>query len=261
MWILCTWCSRSKYFSWNKGWETDYLPVHHIARAASIPLKLRLNWPRKAWVRWWLVGVPVCCDTDIEPYLPEIDHYEDVVEAIFQYLWLLRSAGYQRETGFHEMASLSALGFRFKEKGQAADYASSLAGKLQRGYPPEWTLSGPHVVRKEDPSGSWRETGPACCWDGDGFVWHWFPRTLKTRTGLSEQYYDTRYSIEPVSERMKKVSRVGLPVNVRRCKDKHTLNCSFYRHGSCQRPTQNCDCRHETNLFQSALTSTSWKEL
>ena len=38
--------------------------------------------------------------------------------------------------------------FRFAEKDQPAEFCSSTASTMQRAYPPDWILSGPHLLRQ-----------------------------------------------------------------------------------------------------------------
>ncbi|KAF9206076.1 Insulinase (Peptidase M16) [Haplosporangium sp. Z 27] len=73
-------------------------------------------------------------------------HYEDVTVIIFQYIQMLRQEGV-RPYIWEEIASLAATTFRFKEKSPASGYTSRLAGVMQRGYAPEWILSGSYLIR------------------------------------------------------------------------------------------------------------------
>ncbi|KAI7855111.1 Metalloenzyme, LuxS/M16 peptidase-like protein [Circinella umbellata] len=76
--------------------------------------------------------------------------YEDVVLCIFQYIELLRRTGVQKST-FDEVQSLASLAFRFKEKYPPSQYTSRLAGLMQHGYPSQYVLSGPSLIREYDP--------------------------------------------------------------------------------------------------------------
>ncbi|KAF9179055.1 Insulinase (Peptidase M16) [Haplosporangium sp. Z 767] len=80
-----------------------------------------------------------------------LSHYEDVTLIIFQYIQMLRHEGV-RPYIWDEIASLAATSFRFKEKSPASGYTSRLAGVMQRGYAPEWVLSGSYLIRGSDPS-------------------------------------------------------------------------------------------------------------
>ncbi|KAF8931622.1 Metalloenzyme, LuxS/M16 peptidase-like protein [Dissophora ornata] len=78
-------------------------------------------------------------------------HYEDVTLIIFQYIHMLRREGV-RPYIWDEIAALATTSFRFKEKSPAAGYSSRLAGVMQRGYAPEWVLSGSYLIRGSDPN-------------------------------------------------------------------------------------------------------------
>ncbi|KAG0266792.1 Insulinase (Peptidase M16) [Mortierella polycephala] len=80
-----------------------------------------------------------------------LSHYEDVTLIIFQYIQMLRHEGV-RPYIWDELASLAATSFRFKEKSPASGYTSRLAGVMQRGYAPEWVLSGSYLIRGSDPT-------------------------------------------------------------------------------------------------------------
>lgn len=79
-----------------------------------------------------------------------LEHYEDVVLCVFQYIELLKRSGVQ-ESIFKEVQSLASLAFRFKEKYPPSQYTSRLAGLMQHGYPPQFVLSGPSLIREYNP--------------------------------------------------------------------------------------------------------------
>ncbi|KAF9978161.1 Insulinase (Peptidase M16) [Actinomortierella ambigua] len=130
-------------------------------------------------------------------------HYEDVTCTIFQYIDLLRQEGV-RPYIWNELSQLADVSFRFKEKSQAAGYVSRLAGIMQRGYAPEWVLSGSYLIRESDPKlvmdclgylrkDNWRAAlvaqDPSMVPGGE-FT-------------LREHYYGTEYHVEPVGESLK----------------------------------------------------------
>jgi insulysin len=47
-----------------------------------------------------------------------------------------------------ELQAMDGAHFRFAEKDQPAEFASSTASSMQRNYPPDWVLSGPHLIRE-----------------------------------------------------------------------------------------------------------------
>ncbi|KAL0093600.1 ubiquinol-cytochrome c reductase core subunit 2 [Phycomyces blakesleeanus] len=77
-------------------------------------------------------------------------HYEEVILAVFNYIELLKKSGVQKDI-FNEVQSLASLAFRFKEKSPASQYASRMAGLMQHGYPSEYILSGPSLIREYNP--------------------------------------------------------------------------------------------------------------
>ncbi|SJX63498.1 related to STE23-Metalloprotease involved in a-factor processing [Sporisorium reilianum f. sp. reilianum] len=78
-----------------------------------------------------------------------LQNHEKVVESIFKYIHLLRTSNLEQWT-HDEVAQLSELMFRFKEKIDPADYASSTATQMQMPYPREWILSGAWLTRDFD---------------------------------------------------------------------------------------------------------------
>ncbi|KAG0214048.1 Insulinase (Peptidase M16) [Mortierella sp. GBA30] len=126
-------------------------------------------------------------------------HYEDVTLIIFQYIQMLRREGV-RPYIWDEISSLAATSFRFKEKSPASGYVSRLAGVMQRGYAPEWILSGSYLIRGSDPNiimdcinaltiNSWKShlvTQDTSIVPGGAF----------TKT---EKWYGTEYHVESVS--------------------------------------------------------------
>ncbi|KAG0267649.1 Insulinase (Peptidase M16) [Actinomortierella ambigua] len=130
-------------------------------------------------------------------------HHEDVTCTIFQYIDMLRQEGV-RPYIWDELAQLAEISFKFKEKSQAAGYVSRLAGVMQRGYAPEWVLSGSYLIRESDPKlvmdcldclrkDNWRATIVA----QDSSV---VPGGQFTER---EHYYGTEYRVEPVKESLK----------------------------------------------------------
>ncbi|GAA6044580.1 A-factor-processing enzyme [Rhodotorula toruloides] len=73
-----------------------------------------------------------------------LEHYEDVAASIFAYISLLRSTP-PAEWAFLEVAQLSQLAFRFKEKSPPSSTASRLAMILSKPYPRDKVLSAPWI--------------------------------------------------------------------------------------------------------------------
>ncbi|KAG0316487.1 Insulinase (Peptidase M16), partial [Dissophora globulifera] len=128
-----------------------------------------------------------------------LQHYEDVTVIIFQYIQMLRQEGI-RPYIWDEIASLAATSFRFKEKSPAAGYVSRLAGVMQRGYAPEWVLSGSYLIRESDPAAIMQ------CIDAlktDGWKSHLVTQDTSVVPGGAftdiEKWYGTEYHVENVS--------------------------------------------------------------
>ncbi|ORZ07985.1 Metalloenzyme, LuxS/M16 peptidase-like protein [Lobosporangium transversale] len=128
-----------------------------------------------------------------------LDHYEDVTVVVFQYIDMLRREGI-RPYIWDEIASLAATSFRFKEKSPAAGYSSRLAGIMQRGYAPEWVLSGSYLIRGSDPKAIMD------CIDAlkiDSWKSHLVTQDVSVVPGgvfdQVEKWYGTEYHVEDVS--------------------------------------------------------------
>ncbi|KAF9586639.1 Insulinase (Peptidase M16) [Lunasporangiospora selenospora] len=128
-----------------------------------------------------------------------LSHYEDVTLIIFQYIQMMRREGV-RSYIWDEIASLASTSFRFKEKSPAAGYASRLAGVMQRGYAPEWVLSGSYLIRGSDPDLIMQ------CIDAlkiDSWKSHLVTQDASTVPGGAfdekEKWYGTEYHVDPVS--------------------------------------------------------------
>jgi insulysin len=78
-----------------------------------------------------------------------IAHTNEVVAVIYAYLRMLREAAPFEPWIFQETQDLAALEFRFKSKESPANYASYLAGAMQR-YPPEYAVSGAYLLYEYD---------------------------------------------------------------------------------------------------------------
>ena len=75
-------------------------------------------------------------------------HQEEILQAFFAYVALLRDQGIEAWR-YDELARKKALDFRFKEKGDPADYAVELSGNLLD-YPPEEVLVAGKLPRRFD---------------------------------------------------------------------------------------------------------------
>ncbi|XP_066956310.1 insulin-degrading enzyme [Macrobrachium rosenbergii] len=78
-----------------------------------------------------------------------IEHVEDIVTAVFQYLNLLKNQGPQ-EWVFNECRDLSAMNFRFKDKERPQSYVCGLAEQLHY-YPLKEVLCGGYLLSEYKP--------------------------------------------------------------------------------------------------------------
>ncbi|CAG8446861.1 15584_t:CDS:10 [Dentiscutata erythropus] len=117
-------------------------------------------------------------------------HHEEIVEICFQYIEMLKQEGIQ-ERVFH---------FRFQEKYSPAYYASELAVYMQRPYPRELVLSGPHLIREYNPE-LIMEGLNYLCWDKCIIT-----LSSKLLKGLDkkERWFGVEYKMEPISENLSK---------------------------------------------------------
>lgn len=78
-----------------------------------------------------------------------IQHVDDIVTLVFQYLNMLRELGPQKWV-FDELQCLSKVQFRFKDKEKPQSYVCSLASKLQY-FPMEEVISGAYAFKEWRP--------------------------------------------------------------------------------------------------------------
>ncbi|XP_064466057.1 insulin-degrading enzyme-like isoform X2 [Ornithodoros turicata] len=78
-----------------------------------------------------------------------INHTEDIVTLIFQYLNMLRQEG-PKEWIFNELKDQSSMAFRFKGKERPLNYALDLASLLHI-FPMEDVLTGPYLLKEYKP--------------------------------------------------------------------------------------------------------------
>lgn len=78
-----------------------------------------------------------------------LEHYEDVIVTIFQYIEMIKETGIKKWI-FDEIKSLAEIEFRFSEKCPPSQYTSFLSQQMQENLPPQWTISGSHILRKYD---------------------------------------------------------------------------------------------------------------
>lgn len=78
--------------------------------------------------------------------------YQQVVEATFQYISLMKESPPQKWI-FDEVKGMAEVDFRFREKSSASNFARNMVSTMQKPLPREWLLSGETLVRKFDADG------------------------------------------------------------------------------------------------------------
>ncbi|SGY41131.1 BQ5605_C003g02474 [Microbotryum silenes-dioicae] len=131
-----------------------------------------------------------------------LQHHEDVSAVIFAYFDLLRSHP-PSEWAFDEVAQLSKLAFRFKEKGSPTNTAMGLALSMSKPFPREKLLSAPWLST---------EWNPEIVVDLIGKLKPENCRILVAANepigdrvyDQKERWYGTEYTIEPMSDKLLK---------------------------------------------------------
>eukprot|EP00640_Fibrocapsa_japonica_P000489 CAMPEP_0113948168 /NCGR_PEP_ID=MMETSP1339-20121228/68882_1 /TAXON_ID=94617 /ORGANISM="Fibrocapsa japonica" /LENGTH=1055 /DNA_ID=CAMNT_0000955109 /DNA_START=417 /DNA_END=3580 /DNA_ORIENTATION=+ /assembly_acc=CAM_ASM_000762 len=135
---------------WSK--PCSYLS-HLIGHEGPGSLHLLLN--SRGWINSLSAGVPMKF-SDAEYFKVSISlteegakHIDEINLLVFAYINLLRKEGPQ-EWIHNEIAQMSAVSFRYKEWGEAVDFAQDTA-QLMKKYPPEYIMSGPYRMSEWDP--------------------------------------------------------------------------------------------------------------
>ncbi|SPO45716.1 related to STE23 - Metalloprotease involved in a-factor processing [Moesziomyces antarcticus] len=130
-----------------------------------------------------------------------LKNHEKVLESVFKYIHLLRTSNLEQWT-HDEVAQLGELMFRFKEKIDPADYASSTATQMQMPYPREWVLSGAWLTRDFDRD-LIKQTLDQLTPNNCRVVV--MAKTLpdgSTEWESKEKWYGTEYSIKPLPQQL-----------------------------------------------------------
>ncbi|XP_072934392.1 nardilysin-like [Epargyreus clarus] len=80
-----------------------------------------------------------------------LDHIDEVLEAIFSYLNMLRKIG-PSERIYQEIKTIEETSFRYDEESQPAEYVETLADNMHY-FPPEHYITGDKLYYKYDPEG------------------------------------------------------------------------------------------------------------
>lgn len=122
-----------------------------------------------------------------------IEHVEDIVTLIFQYLRMLRDAGSQ-EWIFRECQHLNAMTFRFKDKERPESYACATASCLHD-YPIEEVLSGPYLIEDYRPELIEMVLSKLT---PDAVQVAVCGKKFENEVDIVEPWYGTRYSVTPI---------------------------------------------------------------
>ncbi|XP_052738934.1 nardilysin [Bicyclus anynana] len=80
-----------------------------------------------------------------------LDHVDEVLEAIFSYINMLKKIG-PKEHLYDEIKTIEETSFRFEEESQPADYVETLSENMHF-FPPEHYITGDKLYYKYDPKG------------------------------------------------------------------------------------------------------------
>jgi insulysin len=123
-----------------------------------------------------------------------LKHYREIVKVFFQYIALLKDTPPQ-EWVVDEMAKLSEVEFKFRQKSPASRTTSGLSGVMQQPLPREQILSGQYLITKFDPKAISRglaELRP------DNFRYNVVSKEYPGDWPLKEKWYGTEYKVEKI---------------------------------------------------------------
>ncbi|OAX85065.1 hypothetical protein ACJ72_00566 [Emergomyces africanus] len=134
-----------------------------------------------------------------------LKNYQEVVKTIFQYISLIKSRA-PEEWVFEEMKNLAEVDFKFKQKSPASRFTSSISSVMQKPYPREWLLSGPHLLRKFDAEAIQRGLD---CLRVDNFNIDLVSQTFPGNWDSKEKWYGTDYRVEKIpSDLLSEIGRI-----------------------------------------------------
>ncbi|KAI8825830.1 Metalloenzyme, LuxS/M16 peptidase-like protein [Fimicolochytrium jonesii] len=134
--------------------------------------------------------------------LAGVEHYEEIVPIIFQYIDMVKKDGVQ-DWIFQECKQLATMSFRFKEKSPPSSYTSRLAGHMHE-YLPADVLAGPYLLYDYDPDKI------KMCLDylrRDNFRLTLVSPAQDTKEPLTfekAQWYGTEYAVRDLPENLQK---------------------------------------------------------
>lgn len=132
-----------------------------------------------------------------------LQHYEDVLYTIFQFLEIFRNEE-PHQWIYEELKEISEMNFKFKQKSSPSSTVSSLAKDLQKDYVPDDYVLSRRVMRRYDPA-LIKEFGSSLTVDN-------LRVTLVSQsvdTNKTEKWYGTEYSVEDLSPEF--ISKLSKP--------------------------------------------------
>lgn len=163
-----------------------------------------------------------CFSVDIELTDKGLEHYEDVVLSIFQYLQMLRN-DLPQEWIYNELKDISEANFKFKQKENPASTVSSLAKALEKEYIPVDNILGTSLLRKFEPSLI------------TDYLQHLRPENSRitlisqnVKTDLKEKWYGTEYSVcDYPTELLKRIKSPGLNAHLHLPRPNEFISTNF----------------------------------
>ncbi|RIA82106.1 Metalloenzyme, LuxS/M16 peptidase-like protein [Glomus cerebriforme] len=184
---------------------------------------------KKGWITSIYVG-PSEVSADFHLFMINIDltedgldHYEDVLEIVFQYIEMLRREGPQ-EWIFNEIKSLNEITWRFLEKSWESSYTCSLSNRLHRQYPHDEILSDPYIGYEYNPK---IITELLDCLRIENCVVSLSSRLLSD-FDKKEKWFNAEYRYEPINENLiKKLENPVIHPDLKLCVPNEFIPTNF----------------------------------
>jgi insulysin len=156
----------------------------------------------KGWANALGAGaMDVCPDSALFPISIRLtqeglNHYQEIVEVIFQYIALLKETPPQ-EWIAQELMTMETVDFRFKQKNPASKFASKMSSNMQQPFPREWLMSGNRLIRRFD---SQALVDALKCLRADNFRLTVVSQDFPGNWDQKEKWYGTEYRVEDIPE-------------------------------------------------------------
>ncbi|KAL7686292.1 putative metalloenzyme, LuxS/M16 peptidase, peptidase M16, middle/third domain-containing protein [Plasmopara halstedii] len=124
-----------------------------------------------------------------------IEHVNEIVEVVYQYLQILREETPFEPWIFHETQNLALQSFRFKSKENPINYTSHLANVMHR-FPPKLILSGDYLLYEYDGNKVQKVLDLLI---PDRMLLTIISKTFEGKTQSLEKWYHTPYSDSPIA--------------------------------------------------------------